>query len=213
MAVALKDYSLITKEELASYSGISTDDLATYEDVLHELLNNVADLLEHYVDRRLKQHGDDAAITEQLTVKGRGRKLFPRNYPIGAITTIHEDADWVWGAATLRDASDYRINEIRYGIVLKSAAVRFARGEELIKLVYTAGYGATGAPDVPEDLKLAAKQTAAYAMRQSFHKLGTGMLGRQQAGREGETVDWVENVDVPAPAKRILDRYRKVGIL
>lgn len=212
--VTLNTWSLITLDEFTSYMKISDEDCTKYDNDLNELLNNVADLLERHADRRLKQHGDDAAITEYHDGMGCGHtELIPLHTPVGIVTSIHDDISRGFESGSLIDSDLYVVDQARTSVRFLPNAANLSRGVQNVKLIYTAGYGATGAAAVPEDLKHAARMTAAYALKQSFHKLGNGLLGRQQVAREGETVDWIENVDVPAPASRILSRYRRVSAL
>lgn len=77
--------------------------------------------------------------------------LMVDEYPIVAITTIHDDVDRVYGADTLIAATDYtyRANS---GIITLDDDV-FAAGKQNVKVVYTGGFKV-----IPADLALACAQ-------------------------------------------------------
>lgn len=65
--------------------------------------------------------------------------------PARAITTIHLDADRVFGADTLVDSGDIITSELAKGIVYLDGDVTPV-GYGAVKVVYTAGYKTTDAP-------------------------------------------------------------------
>jgi len=206
--MALNTQALVTVAEMGTYYGISSSDQTTHLTFIEDTINAATEAIERYVSRQLKTRG--SAITEYHSRTGKARTIFTRQYPIDAVTSIHEDPDWSWGADSLRDSGDYAINDRLDAIVVAPSAADLLQGERVIKVVYTAGYAGSSTPAVPNDIEQAALMTASWMLQQSPHQpLGRGMLGRSQQSREGDTVDSTENTSLPKPARQILDRYRR----
>jgi hypothetical protein len=77
--------------------------------------------------------------------------LMVDEYPVTAITSIHDDDDHVYGTDTLIDSGDYIFNSGSKNALsglIKMDGSYFSRGTENIKIVYTAGY-----TTVPGDLE------------------------------------------------------------
>lgn len=201
-----------TTVALASeYTGISSADQTTYGTFLTAILASAADYMNNYTDRVLVDGGNDTAITEYISYFGDGQTLYLDNYPIGAITSIHNDQNWDWDSTTALDSTFYRKNNERNAIVFISG--QLTEGTENIRVIYTAGYGAEGAPAIPEDLALATKMLFAQILHDSDHTgLGKGTLHIEAFSRD-ETVKFVVADLLPAQVKVILDRYKSVRAL
>jgi hypothetical protein len=202
-----------TVAECSEYAGIGSKDQTEYATFLSDMLASVAEYMNNYTDRKLIDGGADTAITEYVSYSGDGQTLYPDNYPIGAVTSIHNDQNWNWGATTALDSTFYRINNERNSIVFSSSEL--TEGTENIKITYTAGYGATGAPTIPEDLALCTKILFTQWLHDSAHRsLGKGSLHATEIkSSAGDSVKFVAASALPEQAKAILDRYRAVRAL
>ena len=136
----LPSNALATRKEVKDYLNITGAD-NNLDNQINDLIGRVSSAFEGYCGRAFVE----ATYTEYYDGNGQS-KLFLDNYPVTAITSIHEDADWVWGSADLIDSSDYRILDER-GIIYDGI---FGTGEQNVKIVYTAGYAT-----LPTDLKQA----------------------------------------------------------
>lgn len=201
-----------TTVALASeYTGISSADQTTYGTFLTAILASAADYMNNYTDRVLVDGGNDTAITEYISYFGDGQTLYLDNYPIGAITSIHNDQNWDWDSTTALDSTFYRKNNKRNAIVFISG--QLTEGTENIRVIYTAGYGAEGAPAIPEDLALCTKMIFAQWLLNSSHaSLGHGTLQISSLSAE-DSVTLPAIQVIPTPAQKILARYVKIAVL
>lgn len=201
----------VTVAEASEYVGISSNDQTEHTTFLSDMLDATATFMENYCDRKLVDGGADTAITEYVSYSGNGQTLYPDNYPIGVVTSIHNDQNWNWGATTALDSTFYRVNNERNSVVFISSEL--TEGTENIKVIYTAGYGATGAPAIPEDLALATKMLFAQILHDSDNTtFGKGTLHIEAFSRD-ETVKFVVSGLLPTQVKTILDRYKAVRAL
>lgn len=94
-----------------------------------------------------------AQVTEYYNGEGQN-VLFLNQYPVTAISSIHDDTDRVFGSDTLLDSDDYIFisgsPDSEAGI-LRLDGGAFCKGFANIKVVYTAGYST-----IPADLEEAA---------------------------------------------------------
>lgn len=214
MAVALKAESLVTLAELVAFLGkVLPDPASTEEDNYHRTMNNVASAMEGFCDRRLKDHED--VLTETHSMRHvRRRKLFPRFYPIGVVTSIHVDQDRVFGAEDLIDAGDFVVaGRGRTFIEKLPKSDSFPVGVEHVQIIYTAGFGAAGAPPVPEELQDAALYILADRIKDSgYDNIGASRFGRvDTVSRGGESITYEERDPFPNKAIDILNRYKRRG--
>lgn len=213
MAVSLLAWSLVTVAEVAAFVGrVAPAGASAEEDNYHRVMNAVADGLEGYCNRRLKDHG--SSITETHSIREVAKtKLFPEHYPVGVVTSIHEDHDRVFGAAHLVAAADYVVAGKGRSWIEMLPGGRFSIGVEHVQLIYTAGFEAAGAPAVPEDLKSA----ALYTIADRFKDAGYDDFGGKKFGiveshsRGGESITYETRDPFPKKAMTILDRYRRRG--
>ena len=122
--------ALCTRKEVKDYMNVVQAD-NTYDNLIHDFIGRVSSAFESYCSRNFI--ADD--YTEYHDGEGK-RNIFPNQFPINTIASIHDDVDWLWGSDTLIDPTDYRIAEDRY-IVYNSV---FGFSPQNVKLVYNAGY-------------------------------------------------------------------------
>lgn len=203
----------VTVAQASEYAGIGANDQTEHSTFLSEMLASVAEYMNNYADRTLVDGGADTAITEYVSYSGDGQTLYPDNYPIGAVTSIHNDQNWNWGSTTALDSTFYRVNNERDSIVFISSEL--TEGTENIRIIYTAGYGATGAPAIPEDLALCTKLIFTQWLHDSAHQsFGKGSLHTTEIKSSvGDSVKFVEASALPEQAKMILNRYKTVRAL
>jgi len=106
--------------------------------LIAKLILRITAEIQNYCERKLFS----AVYTQYYSGDGY-QTLLVDEYPITAITSIHDDDDHVYGADTLIDSGDYIFNagskSANCGLI-KMDGSYFSRGTENIKIVYTAGY-------------------------------------------------------------------------
>lgn len=140
----VSDYALTTRSRVQEYRVANGEELQTTPEIntqIDNFINAVSVRFESYCDRKFVSR----THTEYLDGKG-ARILYPKQYPITSVTSIHDDMDWVWADSTLISSDNYRIADDN-SIVFKSNTT-VADARQNIKLVYDAGYS-----DIPYDLE------------------------------------------------------------
>lgn len=202
----------VTVAQASAYAGIGINDQTAHAVFLSDMLASVSEYMNNYTDRVLIDGGADTAITEYVSYFGDGETLYPDNYPIGAVTSIHNDQNWNWDSTTALDSTFYRVNNERNSIVFISSEL--TEGTENIRLIYTAGYGATGAPAIPEDLALCTKIIFKKWILDSNHTpLGRGLSQIASMSTEDSVTLPSPKSTIPVSAQSILDRYKSVRAL
>jgi len=159
--------ALATRKEVKDFMNINQAD-ATIDNLFHDLIGRVSQAFESYCSRVFRA----LDYTEYYDGDG-GNSIFPNQFPINSIASIHDDSDWVWGSDTLIDSSDYRVVDDRY-IYYNGV---FSKSPQSIKLVYNAGYSA-----IQTDLKQACIEEVARKYRhrkeidESVKTLGDGSV-------------------------------------
>lgn len=140
----VSDYALTTRSRVQEYRVANGEELQTTPEIntqIDNFINAVSARFESYCDRKFVSR----THTEYLDGKGV-RVLYPKQYPITSVTSIHDDMDWAWADSTLISSDNYRIADDN-SIVFKSNTT-VADAKQNIKLVYDAGY-----TDIPYDLE------------------------------------------------------------
>jgi len=132
--------ALCTKDNVKDFMGI-TNVNPTDDTLIDNLIDRVTELFESYCKRNFFA----AAYTEYHSPASRDKRIFPKNFPVNSITSIHDDPDRTYGSDTLITASEY-------GIMGDDATVEwidgaFAGGTNSVKIIYNGGYST-----IPEDL-------------------------------------------------------------
>lgn len=114
---------------------------AALDTMIEFFINASSEYIEKETDRKLK--------SQSITELQHGRKsnlLLLKQWPVTAITSLHIDAQGVYGSDTLIDAAEYRIADDSNSLLLMDQI--FPNGYNNIKVVYTAGFAS-----VPTDLE------------------------------------------------------------
>lgn len=96
---------------------------------------------------------ESASYTRYLDGPG-GRDLVLDVWPVTAVASIYDDANWTWAAADLVASADYAILDGSTGLVLLTETAthgEWSLSRRAIKATFTAGYST-----VPAALKMAA---------------------------------------------------------
>lgn len=123
--------------------------------------------------------------------------IFIDNFPIEAVTTLHDDTDRVFGASTLIASAEY-FTDLTKGIIKLLDGDRFSVGVGNIKVVYTGGFKV-----IPADIQLACSQLVLADYIEI--KGGINVL-------EGETVTYKPG-NLRSQAFKTLDLYQKMSVL
>lgn len=127
-------------------------------------------------------------------------ELIPRQWPIISVTSIREDADRAFTAAsTLLDAADYWNDDNRVYLFDDEGWVEFDAGMRTVQLVYVAGYAT-----IPQDVQRAAVMLTVKL----FYDSDRQKQGIASESLGGTTITYVDE-DMPKAAKAILDLYRR----
>ncbi|MBW1666718.1 MAG: phage head-tail connector protein [Deltaproteobacteria bacterium] len=187
--MAVDSDALTSLDNVKEFLGISgnTDDA-----LLENLIDRVTDLFESYCDRKFKA----ADYTEYHDGKGSD-KLFPDQFPINSVASIHDDTDWTWGSDTLIDSDDYRIVD---GAYIQCKSDTFTDDVQNVKVVYNAGYDS-----IPEDLEQAAIMQVAWLYKKGK---GGGLLGVSSKSLMDGSISFT-NKDLLPEVRLVLERYRK----
>lgn len=189
---------LITLAELKSYLGLELQETAD-DNRLEEAINAASHLANTMTDRLLRSR------SATLYLDGPDTPVLQLpNWPVGAITSIHESTDSprVWDATTLVSADDYVVNLLTGEVHLSTGAWNAI--PQSIRFIGYLGYGYSGAA-IPGDLKRAVTQVAA--------KLWTterdGLDGKTSAGGgPGGGVN-LETTMLTPFAERVFELYRR----
>lgn len=133
-----------------------------------------------------------------------GTELVIDVWPVTAITSIYDDPEWIWAAATLVASTDYTLLEGDRGlIVLKSTALHggWNRARKSIKAAVTAGF-----TTAPADLAHAICLLAA-----TFHKRRTSTGVERMSTADGASVEMVQGI--PDEVRDLLGPYLLPGAL
>ena len=106
-----------------------------YDDILNDLLSMTSRSIEQYCSKRF--------VTRQFTEyqNGNGKKFLLTNfYPIYSVTSVHDDPDHDYGSNYLLSSDDYSIFYDTGEIRLTESEYKFMKGQQNVKIIYTAGY-------------------------------------------------------------------------
>ncbi len=132
--------ALCTKDDVKKFMGI-TNVSPNDDTLIDNMIDRTTDLFETYCKRKFFA----AAYTEYHSPASSDKRIFPKNFPVNTITSIHDDPDRTYGSDSLITASEY-------GVMDDDATVEwidgnFAGGTNSVKIIYNGGY-----TTIPEDL-------------------------------------------------------------
>ncbi len=188
-------YFLTTLADIKTYLGV---DSTADDEALLSIATVVTYWMERYTGRKLKSR----SLTEYYNGSGTER-LWTRNWPITstpATIEIYDDLDRAYGADTKLAAADIIIYSDEGYIELDGST--FSEGRQNVKLVYVAGYGASGAL-VPHDLVGAAFEFTGFLWQRKALKGWMNSGVTIQAGSVTILDEWA-----PRTVKNVLDAYR-----
>ena len=146
--------ALATLTKLKEYLETSGSD---HDTRLTDLLDRATEAIKNFTRRELESPGAD--YTHYFDGDGMGRAVILREYPVvGTVTSVHDDTDRTFDAATLIDAGDYYVH-VDEGIIELTSGTVFAKGVANVQVKYKAGYAAGS---IPEDLEMATIYLAAH---------------------------------------------------
>lgn len=187
--MALSDYALCTVDEVKEYYQFPSKGSRVLDnDLIENLINRVTVNFHNYCG--LDQF-KSKIYTEFQDGNGKLR-IYPYNYPIISITSIHIDGDWLFDNDTLISSSYYKIVD---GLYISMNNNTFTKGVQNIKIVYTAGY-----ETIPYDLKQACIEEVArkFKNKKNFDEIFRTI--------EGSQVSKVEQ-GLLVSTKEVLDNY------
>jgi len=187
--------SFTTLANAKAFKNITASD---HDAELLRLIPAVDAFITGYCNRTLEQ----ATVTEYHSTRAGQTTLRLKVYPIASITSLHDDPDRQYGAATLLDPSDYVLDDEDAGIV-KLDGIAFQDGLRNVKVVYLGGFAA-GTPQRAL-LEVAAIELL-WLARDKGDKALLGLQSRSIADGRVDTF----NTDWPAGVQPILDQFRKV---
>lgn len=187
---------------------LSLTNLKAYLQITSSGSDAILTLIKDGVEAAVKKHCDRDFIlttyTEYYNGDGSSR-LFVKNFPITAITTIHDDPARAFGATT-QIAATYIVSDVsellNAGIIDLLDWV-FNRGKRNIKVVYQAGYST-----IPSDLRNAVAKLCAREFLLQDKKL----VG-QVSQTVGDRTVTLNLEDMPKDVAAVLYKYtrRRVG--
>ncbi len=182
----------LVREYLETPTGDTTKDA-----LINSLINRMSGFIERFCNRVFIQ----ATYTEfQDGKKNNGGILRLEQYPIVEITSVHDDTDRDYDAASLIDSADY-VTEDSYGVLKRTDAIEFNEGIHNIKVVYIAGYENIAA--LPGDLQQACIELVTNKMNMA----GKTHLKSERLSKWGAT--YGEQDAMPASIKEVLLQYQK----
>lgn len=185
--------------------GISAD-TTEYDKLLTRLVNGIESIFNSHCDRQFLL--TDTDVTEYYT--GCGRQLLLKRYPIVAVTSIKQAADYDFASATaLTEDTDYRqINAGKNGIIYL-AYTNWLGTPDSIQVIYRGGYRAagktvgSGETAVPNDLREAAILQATFVFKRKDD------IGLASTGFQGGSISKFSAIKLLPMVEQILKKYRR----
>jgi hypothetical protein len=196
----LNSNALVDLDPAKTYLKIPLAD-DSMDELVKDFINEVSDLIERYCNRRFRS---DTVV--EIHDGGRTNQLLLKQWPVSAVVSLHEDANRVFGADSLIDASQYALRDDDTGedYYLQRYDSIFSQGVGTIRVEYTFGYVAF--TDVPGALQLATKRTIGYYWKQQQNE--DFVLSNKSKGDENITL-----IDgIPKAATQILDPFVRMEL-
>jgi uncharacterized phiE125 gp8 family phage protein len=201
MAATLNANALVELDSLKGYVKVPLAE-TSLDELLRDFINEASSLIENYCNRKFRQ----LTYTQYLN-GARTTELLLGQWPVSAINNLYIDNLRVFGADTLIDPAEYTIgvDEKDEGILVELYEQVFPQGRKNVKIEYVAGYNAFS--DVPADLQLACKRTAAYYFEQQQNEDFT----ETNKSKGDENVTLIDGL--PKSAALILENYVRLEML
>lgn len=177
--MALDANALVSLDQVKDHMDISG---STFDSRLERMINAASTLIENQTNRQLITQSH----THYFNGDGTGT-LEPQEFPVTAVTSIHDDDEWTFGAET--EVTDFDIFDETF-IVLKKCLV-FKQGRRNVRMIYTAGYvGPAGSSTVPTDLQ----EATILLVELLYNMRDDRRLGIKSKSKLGETVSFDEGI-------------------
>jgi uncharacterized phiE125 gp8 family phage protein len=171
---------------------------ATEDALLDSICDRTNALIKSYIGRNLVSQ----TYTEYYDGNGSA-KLLLRNYPVVSLTSLHVDTLRAFGSVSEIVIADNVLLENNAGIIrLWNQGGVFLRGRANVKVVYVAGYAT-----MPYDLVDAAILIASHSYKRHYQDQRIGL----QSETIGDRTMTYSSEAIPAKAKLILDKYKRVS--
>ena len=144
--MSTNQYALTTREAVKQFRLANGEVLKTTTEVnnlIDSIIDAVSSKFESYCDRKFKSQSHEEYFDGK-----NSNVIYPNNYPITTVTSVHDDSEWLWGSDTLISGTEYRISNDENSIVFKNSSTTLGNYTQNVKLNYTAGY-----TTVPYDLE------------------------------------------------------------
>ena len=128
---------LTTKEKVKAFKNLDTG-VTTHDEEITRLIPVVQTFMEEYCGRKFEQ----ATITEYHSARAGQTLLIVRQPPVASVTSIHDDPERAYGAATLIAATEYVVTDAEAGFI-QLDGWSLLGGFNNVKIVYLGGYAPT----------------------------------------------------------------------
>lgn len=186
----MSGYELINLETFKRFLNINEN---TYDEFLRTILDISYGIVSKYTDRDfLYGEKTESYSTEDFIKINDSRwMVIVRGYPIDSTKPVYLYDEYG------HDISDFVVRTTEDSIIVSIAPYDF------FKVIYSAGYTSTS---IPSDLSYAILAIGALVWNES-----KGTIGLKGVRLGTEELNIIED-NIPARAKVILDRYKRVGI-
>ena len=135
--------SIVKPADVITYLTIGDDQI----DLVESLCDRASKVIETLCNRQFMNY-DGTSVVEITEIKSGngGPYLFTNVYPIISIREINDDIDRDWGIDSTCDIDTYTF-DAESGVIISDTF--FMKGNQNIKIIYTAGYSST---TIPKDL-------------------------------------------------------------
>jgi hypothetical protein len=126
--------ALTTLEAVKAFKNILAGE---HDAEIKRLIPAAQQFIESYLGRPVEAAG----VTEYHSTRAGQTRLLLDRWPVTALTSLADDPDRVYGAATLLAATDYVLADAEIGLVVLDG-LSFQEGINNVKVVYQGGYAA-----------------------------------------------------------------------
>ena len=127
-------YNVVSLFDIKEHLGITQSN--TDDAYLSTLIDGISEAIEQYCRRKFAAR----RYTEYHSGDGSSGVLFVDEYPIVAVTSLHDDVDREFGSSDLIATGNYVVSGDDGMVELYDDETRFSKGTRNIKITYTGGY-------------------------------------------------------------------------